>query len=448
MHRLATRCPNRIAVPRLNRLDLTVLLPVLDERENVAALLPRLTRILAALGVAHEVLVVDGGSRDGTADTARALGARVLVQTSPGYGAALRQGFAEANGEFVLTLDADLSHDPDFIGRLWRARMSAEVIIASRYVRGGMAYMPWHRKVLSRVLNRFFAFGLALPVRDLSSGFRLYRARVLNSLSLRGQNFEILEEVVVRAYMAGWRVREIPFTYYPRERGTSHARIVPFGLDLLRAFASLWVLRNSIESADYDERAFYSRIPLQRYWQRRRYKIITTMARGAGRTLDVGCGSSVVLQSLNDAVGLDIKAAKLRYMRQHAVPLVNGSIFALPLRDETFDCVVCSQVIEHVAAAPEVFTELIRVLRPNGLLILGTPDYATIGWQVIEPLYKLFAPGGYGDEHITHYTAADLAEMAATHGLEMVASAYVGGSELIVGLRKAPAMPYRAPSVT
>jgi hypothetical protein len=76
------------------------------------------------------------------------------------------------------------------------------------------------------------------------------------------------------------------------------------------------------------------------------------------------------------------------------------------------------------------------VLRPGGLLILGTPDYATIGWRVIEPLYGLAAPGGYKDEHITHYTLASLRERAERHGYDLIDSAYVCRSELIMALRK------------
>ena len=87
---------------------------------------------------------------------------------------------------YILTLDADLSHDPDFIVKLWRSRERAEVVIASRYVRGGVAYMPRSRLILSRVLNAFFARGLGLPVRDLSSGFRLYRAAAVQGLAPRG----------------------------------------------------------------------------------------------------------------------------------------------------------------------------------------------------------------------------------------------------------------------
>lgn len=419
------------------QIDLTVLIPVLNERDNLAALLPRLRHVVTHLGCTSEVVVVDGGSRDGTVEAAEGLGARVLVQQAPGYGGALREGFAAATGAYVLTLDADLSHDPDFIIKLWRAREQADVVIASRYVKGGVAYMPLNRKLLSRILNRFFAFGLRLPVRDMSSGFRLYRAPVLADLRLEGRNFDILEEVLVKAYAGGWRVVEIPFTYYPRDAGSSHARVIAFGLDLLRAFARLWRLRNSIESADYDEHAFYSRIPLQRYWQRERHRIITAMARGSGHTLDVGCGSSVILQSLNYAVGIDILANKLRYMRQYAVPLVRGSATALPVRDASFDCVVCSQVVEHLAADVAIFDELARVLRPRGLLILGTPDHATIGWRMIWPLYGRIVPSASKDAPRTRFTLASLTALAARSGFEIVEHAYVLRSEVILAMRKA-----------
>jgi dolichol-phosphate mannosyltransferase len=417
-------------------IDLSVVLPVLNERENVERLLPRTVAVLRTIGCSFELLVVDGGSSDGTPEAAAAGGARVIRQILPGYGGALREGLAAAAGTFILTLDADLSHDPDFIVKLWRSRERAEVVIASRYVKGGVAYMPRHRLILSRVLNAFFARGLGLPVRDLSSGFRLYRAVAVQGLDLEGTNFEVLEEILVKIHAEGWRIIEIPFTYYPRVRGSSHARIVAFGMAFLRAFVRLWKLRSSIESADYDERAFYSPIPLQRWWQRRRHEIICAWARGAGKTLDIGCGSSVILQSINDVVGLDILHNKLRYMRRYDVPLTRASVFALPVRDATFDCVVCSQVIEHIPYDDQIFAEFRRVLRPGGLLILGTPDYATVGWRTIEPLYGFFAPGGYKDEHITHYTRDSLTQLCREWGFTLEDAAYVFRSELVLALRR------------
>lgn len=423
-------------MPALRSIDLSIVLPVLNERENVERLLPRAVGVLRAIGCSYELVVVDGGSVDGTPEAALAGGARVIRQTLPGYGGALREGLAAAVGTYILTLDADLSHDPDFIVKLWRSRERAEVVIASRYVRGGVAYMPRNRLILSRVLNAFFARGLGLPVRDLSSGFRLYRAAAVRSLDLEGTNFEILEEILVKIHAAGWRIIEIPFTYYPRERGSSHARVVAFGIAFLKAFVRLWKLRSSIESADYDERAFYSPIPLQRRWQRRRHEIVCAWARGAGKTLDIGCGSSVILQSINDVVGLDILHNKLRYMRRYDVPLVRGSVLALPVRDAAFDCVVCSQVIEHLPYDERIFAELRRVLRPGGLLILGTPDYDTVGWRLIEPLYGFFAPGGYKDEHVTHYTRERLVRLCREWGFTLEDTAYVFRSELVLALRR------------
>jgi len=98
--------------------------------------------------------------------------------------------------------------------------------------------------------------------------------------------------------------------------------------------------------------------------------------------------------------------------------------------------VVCSQVIEHIPQDPAIFRELVRVLRADGLLILGTPDYATIGWRLIEPLYGFFAPDAYQPGHGTHYTLENLTELARRHDLKITSRAYVFKSELILGLRK------------
>ena len=383
-----------------------------------------------------EIIVVHGRSTDGTPEVARELGARVVREHRRGYAGALESGFAEARGDYVLTLDADLSHEPDFVAKLWRARTRADIIIASRYVHGGMAYTSFLRKLLSRVLNSAMRRLLSMPVRDLSSGFRLYRREALNNLELEGSNFDVLEEILVKAYANGSSIAEVPFTYFPRENGRSHARLIRFGWDLTRSAIKLWRLRNSVASADYDERAFYSVIPLQRYWQRRRHRIITFWVRGASRILDIGCGSSLIIQSLNNAMGMDVSPGKLRFLRRHGIPLVRGSAFALPFKDESFDCLISSQLIEHIPYAAELFSEMNRVLRPGGILVIGTPDYATIGWRLIEPLYGFLIPGGYRDEHITHYTRQSLRDILSEYGFAPEGTAYVARSELIMRMRK------------
>lgn len=409
------------------------MLPALDEEANLAVLLPEIARVVAGLGIASETIVVDGGSRDETARVAERHGARVVTQSRRGYGDALRIGFAAATGAYVITMDADLSHEADVVARLWAARDPLGVAIASRYVEGGSARTGWVRLVLSRILNATFSRGLAVRVLDVSSGFRIYPAAALESLAAEADDFDILPEVLVRAHAEGWRVTEIPFRYASRRSGTSKARLLRLGSAYLRTFIRLWRLRNSIAAADYDERAYDSAVPLQRMWQRSRHAIVTREAGPArGRILDVGCGSSRILRDLPAAVGLDVSFRKLRYMSRYGIPLVQGSIFALPFQDGSVDVIVCSEVIEHVPAGPGPFAEMARVQRPGGTLVLGTPDYATWTWRMFEALYRRLAPGGYADEHITHYRHDDLARLVSGFGYRHVRTGYVLGSEMIL----------------
>ncbi len=417
-------------------MDLSIVLPVVNEYQNLTVLIPRMRAVMERERLSFEFIVVHGNSTDGTPSAASELGARVVRERRPGYAGALETGFSEASGKYVLTMDADLSHEPDFVAKLWRARTQADIVIASRYTRGGIAYTSFLRKFLSRVLNLGMRRVLSMPVQDLSSGFRLYRREVLADLELEGRNFEVLEEILVKAYAHGCSIAEVPFTYFPRESGRSHARLIRFGWDLTRSAFNFWQLRNSVASADYDDRAFYSVVPVQRYWQRRRHRIVTFWVRGASRILDVGCGSSLIIQSLNNAIGMDISLGKLRFLRRHGIPLLRASAFSLPFRDESFDCLISSQVIEHIPYSDELFVEMNRVLRPGGMLVIGTPDYATIGWRVIEPLYGFLMPGGYRDEHITHYTRQSLTEILARYGFSHEESAYVARSELIMRMRK------------
>ncbi|MFN7971861.1 MAG: glycosyltransferase [Acidobacteriota bacterium] len=344
--------------------QLSVVIPTHHEEGNIEPLLSKVKAVLDTLGATYEIVIVDVGSGDATIGRAQAMGARAFVQGEPGYGGALRDGFRLALGEFVVTMDADLSHDPVFIKDMWARRNDADMIIASRYVDGGKAEMPLFRYVLSRILNVTWSFILSLPLKDISSGFRMYRRRILPGLKLGSRDFDILEEIVLKVYAEGYRVLEIPLAYAPRQSGRSHARLFGFAKSYARTLFSMWRLRNSLFSADYDERAFNSWIPPQRYWQRERYRIIMRMLAGTkGTTLDIGCGSSRIVQAMPKAVGLDILLKKLRYLRKMGKPLVTGDINQLPFATATFDTVVCSQVIEHIPIDIRIFRELARVTR-------------------------------------------------------------------------------------
>src|SRR5256885_6795529 len=152
--------------------DLTVVIPASNRASHLDQLLAALRRELRLLEISHEILVIDSGA----------------------YGAALRSGFQQALGECILTLDADGSHDPSFLGAIWAARHDVGVVIASRYIAGGGAEMPAARKALSRTLSFVLRRGLSLPYSDLSSGYRLYRREALEARALPAAGVFILRE--------------------------------------------------------------------------------------------------------------------------------------------------------------------------------------------------------------------------------------------------------------
>jgi dolichol-phosphate mannosyltransferase len=436
-------------------MDLSVVIPALREADNLDKLLPKLHHVLSGLEIdragaspstpavasqskiAYEIIVVDNHSPDATAEVCAAHGATLVQQSAPGYGGALWAGFESAKGEYILTMDADLSHIPDFVPAMWEHRDDAELVIASRYVQGGSAEMPWYRYVLSIILNVVYTKALALPVHDISSGFRLYHASVLAGLDLRSTNFDALEEILIKCYATGCRIMEIPFRYVPRDEGKSKVKLLQFGMSYLRTLLRMWRLRHSIASADYDAQAYDSVIPLQRYWQRRRYALVTSLIDNSRPCLDIGCGSSRILGALNEhTIGLDISLGKLRYARSYRRPLVHGSALALPFADGTFEQIVCSQVVEHLPSSEQPFLEMARVLKNDGHLLLGTPDYGRWNWVVIERLYRYFAPDAYGDQHITHYDRSGLIRILESLGFHMLQTRYIWGAEMILLLSK------------
>lgn len=418
-------------------LDLTVMIPARNERGNLTPLIERMRPVLDGMGITYEILVIDGGSTDGTAEEARFLGARVVDQEGAGYGNAQRTGFKHARGAWIANLDGDMSHDPAFIAPLYNARHDAEIVICSRYRPFSFANQGTFRLMLSRFLNLVFRNALSLPIFDLSSGFRLYKREAIAAIDFEGRDFDVLIEILVRAFCEGFRVKEIPFHYHPRLEGVSNVRLIRFAISYLKTLWRLWKLRNSIDSADYDARAFYSLIWPQRYWQRKRYDLVREMVEPRGKILDIGCGSSLILVSLPGSIGLDVSHRKLRCMRGLGPGLVQGVLKHLPFPDHSFDQVICSQVIEHIARDEISFDEMLRVLKPGGNLIVGTPDYGRVWWPMIEWIYHRVIPGGYADEHITHFTRESLTRELESRGVSVDKVEYILGGEMIMQGRAA-----------
>jgi dolichol-phosphate mannosyltransferase len=208
-----------------------VIVPTYQEAPNIPDLLPRVREAAPTV----DLLIVDDSSPDGTAEVARSLGkehGHVEVVVRPrkeGLGAAYRHGFAigVAGGyEVLVQMDADLSHDPATIPALVGAlEAGADLAIGSRYVPGGqIPHWPWYRRAMSRYGNLYTRVALGLKTRDLTSGFRAWRASTLRAIDVgsttaNGYLFQI--EIARRVHEVGLSTVEIPITFTDRVRGQS-----------------------------------------------------------------------------------------------------------------------------------------------------------------------------------------------------------------------------------
>ncbi len=224
-------------------MEISVVIPALNEAENLAVLLPQIKEVL--VDIKHEIIVVDGKSTDNTREIAARLGTRVIIQESKGFGGALRDGFAICKGEYVLQMDADFSHDPYFIPKLLQHRGRADLVMGSRYVHGGSMEAPFIRRSSSFLLNKFSRYFMRIPVKDMSSGFRLYRKKALDEIKTTAIQLEIQQEMIVKLFDKGFKIVEVPFIVKPREKGVSKVHLVKYGSLILRSLVRLNKLRRS-----------------------------------------------------------------------------------------------------------------------------------------------------------------------------------------------------------
>ncbi len=418
-----------------SEVDVSVVVPALNEGKNVGPLIDRIWSTMRILGLKAEILIIDGGSTDETWRIAESKGAHCILQRRLGYGGALREGFQNAHGEYVLTMDCDLSHPPELAQTLWPERVNADVIVGSRFVPGGSSKAPPVRSFLSQVLNFVFMNLLAFPVRDSSSGYRLYKRSVLRPDLYGPENFNILQEILVRAYTDGFKIKEIPLAYEPRASGVSHVSIAKFALSYLPTLYRLWKLRNSTDAADYEFRAFSSRHPLQRYWIRTREQLLHGFHIEGARTLDIGSGSSHYTATRPECIALDINSKKLRFLGTKVRNRIQADAWLLPFADASFEQVVVSQTLSYVKRISEALKEINRVLKPGGTLIVAVPDSRRIGWRILGALYHSL-PNIAPDQVQNKFARSTLVDLLADKGFRSLKYQYICGSELILKCKK------------
>ncbi len=219
--KLAPRRSRRSESAAGTALEVSIVMPCLNEAETLATCIQGAQRALGKAGLKGEVIVADNGSTDGSMVIARELGARVVEVTRRGYGSALIAGIEAAQGKFVVMGDADDSYDFGGVGIfVERLRAGDDLVVGNRFL-GGIedGAMPWsHRWVGNPALTGIGRLFFHARVGDMHCGLRAFRKDAFERMHLRASGMEFASEMVIKASLKGMRVSEVPVVLRPDGR--------------------------------------------------------------------------------------------------------------------------------------------------------------------------------------------------------------------------------------
>jgi glycosyltransferase involved in cell wall biosynthesis len=212
-------------------MDLSIVIPMFNEAENVESTVTRVEEALASFAGTYEIITVNDGSLDATLDILNQFAERdknlkvVSYSRNVGRGMALRKGFKESSGEIIISADADLSYDPhyivDFLETMGK-EPEIDFILASPYMPGGgVQNVPALRLYISKLGNKILRFAMPNRIYTSTGIFRAYRRKVLESLELESDGKEIHLEILSKALALGYHVKEIPVVLTGRTKGRS-----------------------------------------------------------------------------------------------------------------------------------------------------------------------------------------------------------------------------------
>lgn len=191
---------------------------------------------------------------------------------------------------------------------------------------------------------------------------------------------------------------------------------------------------------DYDWNAYYKGNPVQRWWKRQLANKVIAIVGDCNPVVDLGCGSSPILSMLpsRSKIGIDINKQKVDFMGARDLTsayMVRGAEDT-GLEDGFAAVVVCTEVIEHHTSPHTLVREIARIAKPNGKIIIATPDFSSPLWYIVELLYRLFMRSGYELEHGSKFTETGVRALAASYGLTHVQTQKILRADLIMEFTK------------
>lgn len=415
---------------------ISLIVPTRNEAGNIAELV---RRINVALTCPHEIVIVDD-STDNTPNIARQLGCKVVKGRHLGLAQAVIDGIEASVGDAVIIMDADLQHPPELLPEVVEKLKIHDLVVVSKHTKDSISDLSLWRKLQSNL--GCFAAKMLVPISDPMTGFFAIRKSCLDGVKLDAIGFKIGLEIFCKA---NWTSHcEVPMKFDKRRAGKSKGTMQGLQKHLWRLYKSSLKHRITLPAGSDEWNAFYEGNSLHRAWKQRIANVIgeVTALNKPSKTLDCGCGSSANINYIATGakVGLDIRKDAIEFMRGHSDALFGyGSILAIPFGKEVFDCVVCSEVIEHLYPdeTERGVSELARVLRNGGIAIISTPNYSSLLWNLTEKAQQLFQPRHWVDDHHSKFNRKSLNELCGKYGLrEIRYDGIIGNSDMVVTFQK------------
>ncbi|MBR2625303.1 MAG: glycosyltransferase [Lentisphaeria bacterium] len=213
----------------------SVIIPAYQEADNLAILLPKLTDVMKRSADRFEIIVADSNPPlDNTREICSRFSDVKYIQRQGGnlYGNAIRSGIQAVQYDLTVVMDADGSHSPDELPAMLKEAKKSDIVIASRYTKGGKTNNPLILIAMSLFVNIVYRIFLNINVRDISNSFRIYHSEKLKSLSLNSNNFDIVEEILIKLTNTypGTVIRELPTYFDKRKYGNSKRNLIKFAI--------------------------------------------------------------------------------------------------------------------------------------------------------------------------------------------------------------------------